>query len=226
MRRILVNHANARRASKRGGSNLRVTLNEEVAPGGGAPDDDILALDAALTELAQSDARRAAVVELHYFGGLTYPQIATALKLSPSTVHEDLRSAKATARRRHRGSSRASSIAAHADTWTYRAGKFLRRHAWGAATTLGVVLAIGGLVAFYTLRLAQERDRLARANATSEEFSAFLVGLFEDANPSFARPDVTARQVLEDGATRIEHLRDGAHATLTCERRSPIWRRR
>jgi eukaryotic-like serine/threonine-protein kinase len=98
-------------------------------------------------------------------------------------------------------------IAAHADTWTYRAGKFLRRHAWGAATTLGVVLAIGGLVVFYTMRLAQERDRLARANATSEEVSAFLVGLFEDANPSLARPDVTARQVLEDGATRIERLR-------------------
>jgi RNA polymerase sigma factor (TIGR02999 family) len=95
MRRILVNHANARRASKRGGSNLRVTLNEDVAPGIGAPDDDILALDAALTELAQSDARRAEVVELHYFGGLTYPQIATALSLSPSTVHEDLRNAKA-----------------------------------------------------------------------------------------------------------------------------------
>jgi len=95
MRRILVNHANARRASKRGGGDLRVTLNEEVAPGSGAPDDDILALDAALTELARSDARRAEVVELHYFGGLTYPQIATALKLSPSTVHEDLRSAKA-----------------------------------------------------------------------------------------------------------------------------------
>jgi RNA polymerase sigma factor (TIGR02999 family) len=94
MRRILVNHANARRASKRGGSNQRVTLNESVGPGIGEPDDDILALDAALTELAREDTRRAEVVELHYFGGLTYPQIAAALSLSPSTVHEDLRSAK------------------------------------------------------------------------------------------------------------------------------------
>ena len=94
MRRILVNHANARRASKRGGANQRVTLNESVGPSADEPDDDILALDAALTELAQEDARRAEVVELHYFGGLTYPQIAAALSLSPSTVHEDLRSAK------------------------------------------------------------------------------------------------------------------------------------
>jgi hypothetical protein len=66
MRRILVNRSNARRASKRGGDNLRVTLNEEVAPAGGGPDDDILALDAALTEFAQTDARRAKVMELHY----------------------------------------------------------------------------------------------------------------------------------------------------------------
>jgi eukaryotic-like serine/threonine-protein kinase len=100
-------------------------------------------------------------------------------------------------------------IAAHADTWAYRTSKFLRRHAVGAATALGVVLAISGLVAFYTVRLAQEKDRLARASATAEEVSAFLVGLFEDANPSLARPDVTARQVLEDGAERIERLRAG-----------------
>jgi tetratricopeptide (TPR) repeat protein/tRNA A-37 threonylcarbamoyl transferase component Bud32 len=98
-------------------------------------------------------------------------------------------------------------IVAHADTWTYRTGKFLRRHALGVAAAFGVVLMIGGLVAFYTVQLAQERDRLARASATAEEVSAFLVGLFEDANPSLARPDITARQVLEDGAERIEHLR-------------------
>lgn len=94
MRRILVNHANARRAEKRGGGDLRVTLNEETEPPVGGPDEEILALDAALNELAQEDARRAQVIELHYFGGLTYPQIASALGLSPSTVHEDLRSAK------------------------------------------------------------------------------------------------------------------------------------
>jgi RNA polymerase sigma factor (TIGR02999 family) len=93
MRRILVNHANARRAVKRGGNEIRVTLDDAVAP---APqsDDDILALNEALVELASLDERKANVIELHYFGGLTYPEIATALELSPSTVHEDLRTAK------------------------------------------------------------------------------------------------------------------------------------
>lgn len=93
MRRILVNHANARRAQKRGGGELRVTLDEKVEPAT-AGEDDILVVDAALEELAGIDQRRAHVIELHYFGGLTYPEIATALDLSASTVHEDLRAAK------------------------------------------------------------------------------------------------------------------------------------
>jgi len=95
MRRILVNHANARHALKRGGHDARVTLTDECTPPVGGPDADILALDAALTRLAAQDARCADVIELHYFGGLTYPEIASALGISPSTVHEDLRDAKA-----------------------------------------------------------------------------------------------------------------------------------
>ena len=83
---------------------VRVTLNEASAPPVGGPDEEILALDAALNELAAEDTRRAQVIELHYFGGLTYPQIASALDLSPSTVHEDLRSAKAWLFRRLAGS--------------------------------------------------------------------------------------------------------------------------
>lgn len=94
MRRILVNHANSRRAAKRGGGGLRVTLNEETAPEVGGPDEDILALDAALNALAREDSRSAQVIELHYFGGLTYPQIAAALSMSESTVHADLRNAR------------------------------------------------------------------------------------------------------------------------------------
>ena len=94
MRRILVNHANARHALKRGGHDARVTLTDESAPPVGGPDADILALDAALTKLAGQDGRRADVIELHYFGGLTYPEIAGALGISESTVHEDLRGAR------------------------------------------------------------------------------------------------------------------------------------
>ena len=93
MRRILVNHANARRAAKRGGGDVRVTLEEGVAPAIEA-NEDVLALNEALEELAAMDERRAKVIELHYFGGLTYPEIASALDLSPSTIHEDLRTAK------------------------------------------------------------------------------------------------------------------------------------
>ena len=94
MRRILVNHANARHAAKRGGRDARVTLNEEVTPVVNGPDEEILALDAALSDLASENTRRAEIIELHYFGGMTYPEIATALDISPSTVHEDLRGAK------------------------------------------------------------------------------------------------------------------------------------
>ena len=98
-------------------------------------------------------------------------------------------------------------VAARPDAWSYRTHKFLRRHAWASATALGVVLLVAGLVLFYTLQLAGARDRLVRARATAEEVSDFLVGLFESANPTLADPDVTARQVLEEGAGRIEQLR-------------------
>jgi serine/threonine-protein kinase len=98
-------------------------------------------------------------------------------------------------------------VAARPDAWSYRTHKFLRRHAWGSAVTLGVVLLISALVWFYTAQLAGERDRLASARATAEEVSGFLVGLFESANPTLTDPDVSARQVLEEGARRIEQLR-------------------
>jgi eukaryotic-like serine/threonine-protein kinase len=98
-------------------------------------------------------------------------------------------------------------IAARADTLGYRTRKFLERHTWGAATTLGVVIAVAGLVAIHTAQLARERDQTARERATAEEVSTFLEGLFEDANPGLSRPHVTARQVVEGGAARIEQLR-------------------
>jgi serine/threonine-protein kinase len=122
-------------------------------------------------------------------------------------------------------------IAAHADTWVYRAGKFLRRHAWGVAATFGVVLIVGGLVAFYTVQLSLERDRLARASATAEEVSAFLVGLFEDANPSLTRPDVTARRGFSAARARSRlpswrsPRRSGDRGIPICAHRSPGWRK-
>lgn len=94
MRRILVNHASARRAVKRGGGAVQVTLDERSAVVSG-PDDQLLALDAAIDELSTFDSRKAEVVELHYFGGLSYAEIAEALELSTTTVHEELRAGRA-----------------------------------------------------------------------------------------------------------------------------------
>lgn len=93
MRRLLADHAKARRRDKRGGG-LKVTLKEEVLPSP-EPAMDVFALDEALQVLAGFDERKCQVVELHYFGGLTYDETAEALGLSTATVDRELRLAKA-----------------------------------------------------------------------------------------------------------------------------------
>lgn len=98
MRRILVERARARRAGKRGGDDVRVTLTGSVPAPAEYPV-DILTLDAALERLHASDERQARVVELCYFGGLTYPEIADLLGISEATVDRDLRHARAWLRR-------------------------------------------------------------------------------------------------------------------------------
>lgn len=94
MRRILVDVARLRRAQKRGGGDLRVTLSHELAAA--SPDPvDVLTLNTALLRLQELDARQAEVVELSYFGGLTHPEIGAMLGISPATVDRDLRHARA-----------------------------------------------------------------------------------------------------------------------------------
>lgn len=85
IRRTLVDHARARRAAKRGGDALRITLSdaEPEAPGA-AP--DMVALDDALHRLHELDARQAQVVELRYFAGLSVDETARVLGVSPRTV--------------------------------------------------------------------------------------------------------------------------------------------
>src|SRR6187401_1113203 len=78
MRRILVDHARRRAAAKRGGPELRVTLDESIAAGA-ERDVELLAVDRALDELAALDARVAKVVELRFFGGLSLEDAALAL---------------------------------------------------------------------------------------------------------------------------------------------------
>ncbi|MEO0575263.1 MAG: sigma-70 family RNA polymerase sigma factor [Pseudomonadota bacterium] len=93
MRRLLVNHANSRAAQKRGGDALQVTLHEADV---GQPDgeEDILALDEALKQLAVHDERQSQVLELHYFGGLTQPEIGEVLSVSESTVRREFKLAR------------------------------------------------------------------------------------------------------------------------------------
>lgn len=93
MRRILVDHARARASMKRGGGAQHETLDEQVP--GADSDPNVLELDEALERLAAFDARKARIVELHYFGGLSYDEVARAIEVSPATVDRDLRFARA-----------------------------------------------------------------------------------------------------------------------------------
>jgi RNA polymerase sigma factor (TIGR02999 family) len=99
MRHILVDYARVRQAAKRGGGAVAVTLEETVAfsPYCHAP--DILDVDDALTRLAQVDERKAKVIELRYFGGMSREEIACASGLTLATVKRDLRLAEAWLRR-------------------------------------------------------------------------------------------------------------------------------
>jgi RNA polymerase sigma factor (TIGR02999 family) len=94
MRHILVDHARARGRQKRGLRPKKVTLDEMIAIGElDAP--DLLDLDRALLKLEQLDKRKSDVVELLFFGGLTYDECAATLGISPVTLFRDLRIAKA-----------------------------------------------------------------------------------------------------------------------------------
>ncbi len=97
MRRILVDHAKAKRSEKRGGALRQVTLEEERLgpPAANGGEIDVVEFDRALEAFAKVDERKARVVELHYFGGLNYDEIAEALEISAATVHRDLRLARA-----------------------------------------------------------------------------------------------------------------------------------
>ncbi|MBS0276805.1 MAG: sigma-70 family RNA polymerase sigma factor [Proteobacteria bacterium] len=98
MRRVLVDHAKARGRNKRGGGAERISLDDPqqgIQVGDGGSGANILELDEALSLLARQDARKASIVELIYFGGLTYEEAAAALDISPATLHRELRLAKA-----------------------------------------------------------------------------------------------------------------------------------
>jgi len=94
MRQILVSYAKSYRAQKRGGGALKVELDEAglVSP---EESKEIIDLHDALETLATLDSRKAQVVELKYFGGLNYDEMAEVLKISPVTVRRDWEFARA-----------------------------------------------------------------------------------------------------------------------------------
>jgi RNA polymerase sigma-70 factor, ECF subfamily len=102
MRHILVDHARAGRARKRGGGAAKVTFDEALAVSD-EPRQDFVALDDALEALSKFDERKSRVIELRFFGGLTVEETASVVKVSPETVMRDWQLAKVWLQREMRG---------------------------------------------------------------------------------------------------------------------------
>lgn len=94
MRQILIDHFRTRQAVKRGGQLVRLSLEEDLI-GSRDQDVDLMALDEALVRLDAVDRRKAQVVELRFFGGLSVEETAEALKVAEKTVRRDWQFAKA-----------------------------------------------------------------------------------------------------------------------------------
>lgn len=94
MRRILVDHARGQTRGKRGGDVEKISLEQSMDVGAQAPA-QLLDLDRALERLSARDRRKSEIVELLFFGGLTYDEAAAALEISPATLHRELKMAKA-----------------------------------------------------------------------------------------------------------------------------------
>jgi RNA polymerase sigma factor (TIGR02999 family) len=101
MRRVLVDLARARQYQKRGGGAIQVSFTDALS----LPDkaEDLVALDDALSALAEFDERRSRVVELRFFGGLSVDETAAVLRISPETVMRDWKLARTWLRRELRG---------------------------------------------------------------------------------------------------------------------------
>lgn len=95
MRQILIEAARRRNAHKRGGGEVGIVTFDESIEDAAACGAELLALDAALKELAQMNPRQAVMVESRFFGGLEMAEIAALLEVSEATVQRDWRSAKA-----------------------------------------------------------------------------------------------------------------------------------
>jgi serine/threonine-protein kinase len=96
-------------------------------------------------------------------------------------------------------------VEARPATFSYRLGKFLRRHRQPVALVTAAVVAIVAVTTWNNVRLAQERDRARLGEARAEQVAAFLTEIFSEADPSQSLgADLTARQILDRGVARID----------------------
>jgi eukaryotic-like serine/threonine-protein kinase len=95
-------------------------------------------------------------------------------------------------------------IGARPDTWAYRTATFVRRNARAVFTAAGVLALLVGLVGFYTVRLAAERDRARTEARKSATVSELMTELLTGADPYRDRPDPTVRDLLDAGAERVQ----------------------
>jgi len=107
MRQILVEHARARDAAKRGGGVCRLELDQALGLPSQQLDLDVVALDKALKELEELDAQQSRIVELRFFGGLTIEDTSEVLGISPATVKREWVTARAWLHRAMTGEARA-----------------------------------------------------------------------------------------------------------------------
>ena len=94
MRRLLINHAQTRRAAKRGGGAVHQTL-DDAQPSAERAYDEVLMIDQALSQLTAFDPRKADLIELQYFAGLSFREMGEITGLSSSTLDRELRLARA-----------------------------------------------------------------------------------------------------------------------------------
>jgi len=99
MRRLLINHANVRAAGKRGGKVIKVSLNtsmnDEVSSSLVDTDTNLIAINEALEDLSRHDSRKAELIELQYFAGLSFSEMVEVTQIPLSTLERELRFAKA-----------------------------------------------------------------------------------------------------------------------------------
>jgi serine/threonine protein kinase/tetratricopeptide (TPR) repeat protein len=129
--------------------------------------------------------------------------VAKMLKTNPAERYSSVTALADDLRRYLRG----EPIGARPDTLGYRAAKFIRRHARGIGAAAAMIVVLAGVIGFYTMRLATERDRAQREAARASKVSEVLTGLLTSADPisnRATREGLTVRGLLDGGVAQAE----------------------